>query len=172
MNKINPEAIINIKGFEEIKVELFLDVPNSTANFISLAQSGFYNGLSMHRIIPGFVAQGGCPEGTGTGGPGYSIDGEFKSNGFNNPHSHDKGAIAWARSMARNSAGSQFYLSLDDTKFLDDDYAVFGKVTNGIEVLDQLAILGSESGTPTSDVTIESITIETNGFDIPELIKV
>ncbi|MGL5021126.1 MAG: peptidylprolyl isomerase, partial [Mycoplasmatales bacterium] len=101
----NPIATINIKEIGTIKVELFLDVPNSTANFVELATNGYYNGLTMHRIVSDFVAQGGCPQGSGTGGPGYGIDGEFISNGFNNPHSHDKGSIAWARSMARNSAG-------------------------------------------------------------------
>lgn len=168
----NPVAIIKFENIGSLEVSLFMDVENSTANFVSLANSGYYNGLTMHRIVSDFVAQGGCPDGTGTGGPGYSIDGEFPSNGFSNPHTHKKGSIAWARSMARNSAGSQFYLTLADTPFLDNDYAVFGEVINGMEILDQLNNLGSGSGTPTQKVIIESVNIELNGCDVPDVKKV
>lgn len=168
----NPIAIVTIKDLGSIKLELFLDTPNSTSNFISLAESNFYDGLSMHRIIPDFVAQGGCPNGTGMGGPGYNIDGEFPSNNFVNPHSHVRGSIAWARSQARNSAGSQFYITLGDTTFLDQDYAVFGGILDGSEVLDKLNALGTGGGTPTQNVTIESVVIDRNGCEIPELVKV
>lgn len=171
MNK-SPIATIVFKDMGEVQLELFTDTPNSTANFVSLAKSKFYDGLTMHRIIPGFVAQGGCPDGTGTGGPGYAIDGEFKSNGFENNHSQVKGTIAWARSMARNSAGSQFYITVGDASFLDDDYAAFGQVINGMEVMDEIAKLGTNSGAPTSEVIIENITIEDFGQDIPQPIKV
>lgn len=166
-NKL-PIATIEFEELGTVQLELFLDTPNSTNNFISLASKGYYDGLSMHRIIPDFVAQGGCPDGTGMGGPGYNIDGEFASNGFNNPHPHDRGSIAWARSMARNSAGSQFYITLADTHFLNEDYAVFGQVTSGLEVLDSLNELGTGRGTPKKTVTIKRVTIDTHGVDYPE----
>lgn len=168
----NPIATVKIKDKGVMTFELFLDVPNSVANFVSLAESNYYDGLNMHRIIPSFVAQGGCPNGTGMGGPGYTIDGEFASNGFTNPHSHERGCLAWARSMARNSAGSQFYITLDPTPFLDADYAVFGKITSGEEVLDLLNAVGTNGGTPKETVIIESVVIDRNGCEIPELLKV
>ncbi len=168
----NPIATITIKEIGTMTYELFMDTPNSTANFVSLANQGFYEGLTLHRIIPDFVAQGGCPDGTGMGGPGYTIDGEFPSNNFDNPHSHVKGSLAWARSMARNSAGSQFYMTLGDTSFLDRDYAVFGKIITGEEVLDTLNTLGTERGTPTQTVIIEKVSIDLNGCDVPEVQKV
>ncbi len=168
MEKKQPIATIEFEGLGVVKLELFLDTPTSTNNFISLATKGFYDGLSMHRIIPGFVAQGGCPLGTGTGNPGYSIDGEFPSNGFANPHPHNRGAIAWARSMARNSAGSQFYIALDDVHFLNEDYAVFGQLIEGDEVLDKLAELGTQGGNPLANVTIKSVTVDTFGETYPE----
>ncbi len=167
----NPEVTIKF-NIGEMKFELFRDVPNSTANFISLANSGFYDGLTMHRIIPSFVAQGGCPDGSGMGGPGYSIDGEFKSNGFDNPHPHNRGVIAWARSMARNSAGSQFYITLDKTPHLDGDYAVFGRAIDGLEILDMLDEYGSNNGTPTKDVIIEKVTVDLFDEDILDVVKV
>ncbi len=167
----NPVVTIKL-NIGEMKFELFRDVVNSTANFVSLAQSGFYNGLKMHRIIPGFVAQGGCPDGTGMGGPGYAIDGEFKSNGFDNNHLHNRGVIAWARSMARNSAGSQFYITLEPTPHLDGDYAVFGRAIDGLEVLDMLDEYGSNNGTPKKDVVIESVVVELFDEDINEVVKV
>ncbi len=153
-------AEIFFKNIGKIKLEFFADVENSMINFLSLASRGFYDGLKMHRIIPNFVAQGGCPDGTGLGGPGYTIDGEFASNGFQNLHKHEKGVIAWARSMARNSAGSQFYLTLGDIPHLDGDYAVFGKVVEGFEVLDSLNELGTRNGTPKYDVIIEKVVVE------------
>lgn len=169
---MNAIATIEIENIGSIKVELFPDTVNSTNNFISLANDKYYDGLSMHRIIPGFVAQGGCPLGTGTGGPGYNIDGEFKSNGFDNPHSHIKGAVAWARSMARNSAGSQFYITLDEVPHLDADYAVFGQVVDGMDVLDKLNALGTNRGTPKEAVKIKTITIELNDHNFLPVVKV
>lgn len=168
----NPIATINLKGKGQMKFELFLDTPISTANFISLAESGFYNGLNFHRVIPGFVAQGGCPQGTGTGGPGYTIDGEFANNGFENPHLHEQGVLSWARSMARNSAGSQFFITLAPTPFLDGEYAVFGKIIEGEEFLTMFEQIGSNSGHPSENVIIESIKIDRNNCEIPELVKV
>ncbi len=167
-----PIATIKLENLGEMKFELFLDTPISTANFISLAESGFYNGLTFHRVIPGFVAQGGCPTGTGTGGPGYTIDGEFASNGFENPHKHEAGVLSWARSMARNSAGSQFFVTLAPTPFLDGDYAVFGQIVSGHEFLEHFEGIGTNSGRPTEIVTISSVEIDRNGCEIPELVKV
>ena len=160
-------------GKGDMIVELYdNETPITTDNFKKLINEGFYNGLNFHRVLPDFVIQGGCPNGTGAGGPGYNIDGEFKSNGFDNPHSHVKGSIAWARSMARNSAGSQFYITLGDTSFLDEDYACFGKIISGEEVLGKLNELGSNSGAPQDMVVIESVTINTNGIEVPEVKKV
>lgn len=166
------KAIMKIEGFDTIEIELFTDVKNSANNFISLANSGFYDGLTMHRIIPGFVAQGGCPEGSGMGGPGYTIDGEFSANGYDNPHKHEKGAISWARSMARNSAGSQFYLTLDSVPHLDGEYAVFGKVIKNLNVLEEIAKFGTGNGTPTKVIKIESVTIELGDYVLEDVIKV
>ncbi len=168
----NPIATVKVESLGEMKFELFLDTPISTANFISLAKEGFYNGLTFHRVIPGFVAQGGCPLGTGTGGPGYQIDGEFSANGFENPHLHEKGVLSWARSMARNSAGSQFFITLDETPFLDGEYAVFGKIISGQEHLEYFDSIGTNSGNPKQIMIIESVEIDENGCDIPELVKV
>ncbi len=168
----NPIATIKLQDKGEMKFELFLDTPISTANFISLAESGFYNGLNFHRVIPGFVAQGGCPLGQGTGGPGYTIDGEFSANGFDNPHLHEQGVLSWARSMARNSAGSQFFITLAETPFLDGEYAVFGKIISGQEHLTMFEGIGSNSGRPSELVIMESVEIDRNGCEIPELQKV
>ncbi len=169
---MNPIATIKLKEKGEMKFELFLDTPNSTANFISLAEEGFYDGLTFHRVIPEFVAQGGCPQGTGTGGPGYTIDGEFSSNGFDNKHLHNKGVLSWARAMARNSAGSQFFITIGDAHFLDGDYAVFGQIIEGEEFLDMFNSIGSNSGTPSEVITIEKVSIDKKNNDIPKLEKV
>ncbi len=169
---MNPIATILLNDNREMKFELFMDTPNSTANFISLAESGFYDGLNFHRVIPDFVAQGGCPLGNGTGGPGYTIDGEFNSNGFDNTHPHDKGVLSWARAMARNSAGSQFFITIGDAHFLDGDYAVFGKILEGEEHLEMFNSIGSNSGNPSEIVIIEKVIIDKQGNDIPKLEKV
>lgn len=167
-----PIVKIEISNLGTIVLELYPDVANSTANFISLATSGFYDGLTFHRVIPQFVAQAGCPLGTGTGGPGYTIDGEFKNNGFANPYTHELGSIAWARSQARNSAGSQFYITLADTAFLDDDYAVFGKTIEGLDILEKLNDLGTNGGTPKEKIVIEKVSVDLNGCQLAPLIKV
>lgn len=169
---MNPIATIKLKDIGEMEFELFLDTPNSTANFISLAENKFYDGLTIHRLVKDFVAQGGCPDGTGMGGPGYTIDGEFSSNNFENPHSHIKGVLSWARSMARNSAGSQFFITLNDVKFLDPDYAVFGQIIKGEEILDILNNTEVQGENPISKIIIESVLINRNNNIIPELQKV
>jgi len=119
--------------------ELYPDVaPKSVANFVKLAKSGFYDGLTFHRIVPGFVIQGGDPDGNGTGGPGWTIPGEFRSNGFRNDLKHERGVLSWARTADPNSAGSQFFIMADRAPHLDGDYAAFGRVTEGLEVIDEI----------------------------------
>lgn len=126
-----------------IKAELFPDIaPITVANFIALAEEGFYDGLCFHRVIPGFMIQGGCPEGTGTGGPGHTIKGEFAANGFPNDLIHSRGVLSMARAMNPNSAGSQFFIMVEDAPHLDGQYAAFGKVIEGMEVADE--IVGSK----------------------------
>ena len=143
-------AIIEVEKFGTIEVELYKDAaPITVDNFVKLANKGFYNGLTFHRIIRGFMIQGGCPKGNGTGGPGYSIKGEFSSNGFNNPIKHERGVISMARAMDPNSAGSQFFIMHQAAPHLDGQYAAFGKVIKGIEVVDAIA------------------SVETNYFDAP-----
>ena len=130
----NPVVTIEMEDGATIKAELYPEVaPNSVNNFISLIQKGFYDGLSFHRCIPGFMIQGGCPQGTGMGGPGYSIKGEFTQNGFQNDLAHDRGVLSMARAMDPNSAGSQFFIMVDKAPNLDGGYAAFGKVIEGME---------------------------------------
>lgn len=154
-------AIIKIKQFGEIKVELDpTNAPITVDNFVKLAKAGFYNGLTFHRIIKGFMIQGGCPIGNGTGGPGYSIKGEFKINGVNNTISHVRGVISMARAMDPNSGGSQFFIMHKDGTYLDGQYAAFGKVIEGIEVVDKVAsVRTTPSDRPYEPVIIESIEV-------------
>lgn len=154
-------AIITIKQFGQIKVELDREnAPITVDNFVKLANEGFYNGLTFHRIIKGFMIQGGCPKGNGTGGPGYSIKGEFKSNGVLNTISHTRGTISMARAMDPNSAGSQFFIMHKDGTYLDGQYAGFGKVVEGIEVVDQVArVRTTPSDRPYEPVIIEKIEV-------------
>ena len=122
-----------------LEFELYPDIaPKSAANFVKLAESGFYDGLTFHRIVPGFVIQGGDPEGTGMGGPGWTIPGEFRSNGFRNDLKHTRGVLSWARTSDPDSAGSQFFIMVDEAPYLDGEYAAFGKVTAGLDVIDQI----------------------------------
>lgn len=157
-----------------INAELYPEIaPNTVANFVSLANSGYYNGLIFHRVIPGFMIQGGCPNGTGMGGPGYSIPGEFKMNGFANDLKHERGVLSMARSMSPNSAGSQFFIMHEFSPHLDGQYAAFGKVTSGIEAVD--AIAATQTGRndrPVSEQLIESITVTGDVDSLPELKKV
>ena len=154
-------ATINVKNYGTIKILLREDIaPISVDNFISLANKGFYNGLTFHRVIKGFMIQGGCPKGNGTGGPGYTIKGEFLVNGVNNPLSHKRGVISMSRAMDYNSAGSQFFIVHKDATYLDGQYAAFGETVSGIEVVDKIAkVRTTPNDRPYEDVIIESIKI-------------
>lgn len=155
-------AIINVKDYGVIKVELDENAaPITVDNFVKLANKGFYNGLIFHRVIRGFMIQGGCPLGQGTGGPGYTIKGEFLANGVDNPIKHVRGVISMARAMNPNSAGSQFFIMHQTSPHLDGQYAAFGHVVEGIEVVDKIAEVQTDyRDKPLKNVVIESITIE------------
>ena len=156
------KAIIEVEKFGVIEVSLNKEVaPISVDNFVKLAKSGFYNGLTFHRIIKGFMIQGGCPKGNGTGGPGYCIKGEFAANGVNNTLKHTRGVISMARAMDYDSAGSQFFIMHQDAPHLDGQYAAFGQVIKGIEVVDAIASVNTNYyDAPLQRVTIKRITIE------------
>ena len=133
-------VIIELENGKKIKIELYPDIaPISCENFEKLVKSGFYDGLTFHRVIPGFMIQGGCPNGTGTGGPGWQIKGEFSSNGVKNDLKHTRGVLSMARSMMPDSAGSQFFIMHDDAPHLDGEYAAFGRVTDGMDIVDTIA---------------------------------
>ena len=155
-------AIIEVEKFGTIEVELYKDAaPITVDNFVKLANKGFYNGLTFHRIIKGFMIQGGCPKGNGTGGPGYSIKGEFSANGVNNPIKHERGVISMARAMDPNSAGSQFFIMHQAAPHLDGQYAAFGKVTKGIEVVDAIASVQTNYfDAPLQKIVIKSIKVK------------
>ena len=155
-------AIIEVEKFGTIEVELYKDAaPITVDNFVKLANKGFYNGLTFHRIIRGFMIQGGCPKGNGTGGPGYSIKGEFSATGVNNPIKHERGVISMARAMDPNSAGSQFFIMHQAAPHLDGQYAAFGKVVKGIEVVDAIASVQTNYfDAPLQKVVIKSIKIK------------
>ena len=152
-----------------IQVELYPDVaPNTVNNFISLVQKGFYNGTIFHRVIPGFMIQGGDPEGTGMGGPGYSIKGEFAANGFANNLKHTAGVISMARAQNPDSAGSQFFIMVEDAPHLDGQYAAFGKVTQGLEVAQAIVSAPRDwHDRPREEQVMETVTVETFGQDYP-----
>lgn len=168
----NPIVTFNMKGGDVFYVELYPDVaPNTVNNFISLVNKGFYNGLCFHRVIEGFMIQGGDPKGNGTGGPGYSIRGEFTKNGFKNNLKHKRGVISMARSMMPNSAGSQFFIMHADAPHLDGQYAAFGRVIDGMDVIDKIAAVNVDyNDKPLRDQIIESVTVDTDGeeYDEPE----
>lgn len=135
----NIQGAITMENGAVMEFELYPEVaPKSVENFVKLAKSKFYDGLTFHRIVPGFVIQGGDPDGDGTGGPGWTIPGEFNSNGFKNDLKHTRGVLSWARTMDPNSAGSQFFIMLDAAPHLDGDYAAFGKITSGLEIVDEI----------------------------------
>ena len=163
--------IVTIKMFDGgiIKAELYPEIaPNSVNNFISLINQGFYNGLIFHRVIPGFMIQGGCPKGNGTGGPGYEIPGEFAANGFANDLKHTRGVLSMARTMDPNSAGSQFFIMHDDAPHLDGQYAAFGKVLEGMDVVDKIA--SSKIGwgdKPLTPQIMHRVTVDTQGVEYP-----
>lgn len=169
----NPIATIEMEDGSQIKIELYPDVaPNTVRNFISLANSKFYDGLIFHRVIPHFMIQGGDPEGTGVGGPGYAIKGEFSSNGFENTLKHDRGVISMARAQDKNSAGSQFFIMHKDSPHLDGEYAAFGKVIEGIEVVDKIAAVETVAqDKPKEDVKMKKVTVDTFGVKYKEVEK-
>lgn len=158
-------VIIEMENGAKIKIELDRTAaPNTVNNFLSLANKGFYNGLIFHRVIPGFMIQGGCPDGTGMGGPGYSIKGEFAANGAKNPIKHKRGVISMARAMNPNSAGSQFFIMHQDAPHLDGQYAAFGHVVEGMETVDAIAATPTNfSDRPLDPQRIKSITLVDEG---------
>lgn len=169
-NKNLPKATITVEGYGVIEAELYPEIaPNTVDNFIYLANKNFYNNLKFHRIIKDFMIQGGDPKGDGTGGPGYSIKGEFTSNGFANSLKHTKGVLSMARTQDPNSAGSQFFIMTGDAPNLDGKYAAFGKVISGFDVLDKIQNVETNSAdAPKKDVVITSITVDTKGVEYKE----
>ncbi len=167
---MNPIVTVKMKEGDLFKIELYPEIaPNTVNNFISLVNKGYYNGLIFHRVIEGFMIQGGDPKGTGMGGPGYTIKGEFSTNGFKNNLKHSRGVISMARSMMPNSAGSQFFIMHKNAPHLDGQYAAFGKVIEGMEVIDKIAAVPTDySDRPLEDQIMESVTVETFGVDYPE----
>ena len=170
----NPIVTIEMEDGGVMKAELYPDVaPNTVNNFISLVQKGFYDGLIFHRVIPGFMIQGGCPDGTGMGGPGYSIKGEFTGNGFANNLVHDRGVLSMARTMAPDSAGSQFFVMVEKAPHLDGQYAAFGKVIEGMEVADAIVSAKRDwNDKPRQPQRMKKVTVDTFGVDYPQPEKV
>ena len=168
----NPVVTITMDNGDVIKAELYPEIaPNTVNNFISLVKKGFYDGLIFHRVINGFMIQGGCPDGTGMGGPGYSIKGEFAQNGVKNELKHTEGVLSMARAMHPDSAGSQFFIMHKNAPHLDGAYAAFGKVTEGMEVVNQIAETDTDySDRPLEKQVMESVTVDTDGveFAAPE----
>lgn len=173
MAEKNPIVTLEVADYEPIKIELYPEIaPNTVNNFIFLVNQGFYNGLTFHRIIKGFMIQGGCPDGNGTGGPDYSIKGEFSGNGFKNDLKHTAGVISMARSMMPDSAGSQFFIMHKDAPHLDGQYAAFGKVIEGLDVVDRIACVDTAYGDmPLTPVVMTKVSVDTFGEDYPEPIK-
>ena len=166
----NPIVTIEMENGSIIKAELYPEVaPNSVNNFISLIQKGFYDGLIFHRCIPGFMIQGGCPDGTGMGGPGYAIKGEFSKNGFQNDLIHDRGVLSMARANNLNSAGSQFFIMVDKAPHLDGSYAAFGKVIEGMEIADAIVSGKTDwNDRPREKQVMKKVTVDTFGVEYPE----
>ena len=170
MEKKNPIVTMEMMDGDVVKLELYPEVaPNTVNNFISLVKKKFYDGVTFHRIIAGFMIQGGDPKGTGTGGPGYSIKGEFSQNGFQNNLSHTPGVISMARTMDPNSAGSQFFIMHKTSPHLDGAYAAFGKVMEGMDVVNKIAEVRTDfRDCPMEEQKIKKVTVETFGIDYPE----
>ena len=166
----DPIVTITMENGDVMKVELYPEyAPNSVNNFISLVKKGFYNGLIFHRVISGFMIQGGCPKGTGTGGPGYCIPGEFAQNGFKNDLKHTPGVLSMARAMHPDSAGSQFFLMHKAAPHLDGAYAAFGKVVEGMDIVDKIADTATDfRDRPFEDQKIQSMVVDTFGTEYPE----
>lgn len=171
---MNPIVTIKMENNKIIKAELYPDkAPNTVNNFIDLINREFYDGLIFHRVIPGFMIQGGCPEKTGMGGPGYSIKGEFSSNGFDNDLRHTEGVLSMARTMAPDSAGSQFFIMVNDAPHLDGQYAAFGKVIEGMDVAKEIVRASRDAmDRPMEDQIMESVTVDTKGKEYPEPNKI
>ncbi|MGN0318559.1 MAG: peptidylprolyl isomerase [Lachnospira sp.] len=165
----NPIVTFTMENGDVMKAELYPEIaPNTVNNFINLIQKGFYDGLIFHRIIAGFMIQGGDPEGSGMGGPGYSIKGEFNDNGFKNDLKHTKGVLSMARSMRPDSAGSQFFIMHENAPHLDGQYAAFGKLIEGTDVLDRIATVGTDwSDRPVVPQVMKTVTVDTFGVDYP-----
>jgi peptidyl-prolyl cis-trans isomerase B (cyclophilin B) len=165
----NPVVTINMANGDVIKAELYPEIaPNTVNNFVSLVSKGYYDGLIFHRVINGFMIQGGCPDGTGMGGPGYSIKGEFSQNGFENNLKHTEGVLSMARSMMPDSAGSQFFIMHKNSPHLDGAYAAFGKVIEGMDVVNKIATTRTDySDRPLDDQVMKSVTVETFGVEYP-----
>ena len=166
----NPVVTIEMNTGDIIKAELYPEIaPNTVNNFISLIKKGYYDGLIFHRVIPGFMIQGGCPDGTGMGGPGYSIKGEFANNGFTNNLKHTPGVLSMARSMMPNSAGSQFFIMHKTSPHLDGEYAAFGKVIEGMDVVNKIAECATDfQDRPLEKQVMKKVTVETFGVEYPE----
>ena len=166
----NPIVTITMENGDVMKAELYPEIaPQSVNNFISLINKNYYDGLIFHRVIRGFMIQGGCPNGTGTGGPGYCIKGEFSYNGFANDLKHTKGVLSMARTMIPDSAGSQFFIMHETSPHLDGQYAAFGKVTEGLDIVDKIACVPTNyMDRPMADQRIASMTVETFGVEYPE----
>lgn len=166
----NPVVTIEMMNGDIIKAELYPEIaPNTVNNFISLVKKGFYDGLIFHRVISGFMIQGGCPDGTGMGGPGYCIKGEFLQNGFPNSLNHTEGVLSMARAMSPNSAGSQFFIMHKDAPHLDGAYAAFGKVIEGMENVNKITDVRTDySDRPMKEQKIKAMTVETFGEEYPE----
>ena len=171
---MNPIVTIEMENGGIIKAELYPEIaPNTVNNFISLVKKGFYNGIIFHRVISGFMIQGGCPDGNGMGGPGYSIAGEFTANRFKNDLRHERGVLSMARTMMPDSAGSQFFIMHEDAPHLDGQYAAFGKVTEGMDVVDAIAASRCDyNDRPLQPQRMKTVTVETFGVDYPEPKKV
>lgn len=170
----NPIVTIELDNNNLIKLELYPEIaPNTVNNFISLVQKGYYDGITFHRVIPGFMIQGGCPEGTGMGGPGYSIKGEFTSNGFKNDLTHERGVLSMARSSSPNSAGSQFFIMVKNSPHLDNQYGSFGKVIEGIEEVDRIVnVKRNRNDKPDVPQIMKKVTVDTFGETYGEVEKI
>ncbi|MBQ7973031.1 MAG: peptidylprolyl isomerase [Lachnospiraceae bacterium] len=166
----NPIVTITMEDGSVMKAELYPEIaPESVRNFISLIKKDYYNGLTFHRVIKGFMIQGGCPHGTGTGGPGYHIKGEFDQNGFPNPLKHTEGVLSMARTMIPDTAGSQFFLMHKDSPHLDGAYAAFGKVIEGMDVVNKIAEVATDyADKPLEPQRMKTVTVETFGVEYPE----
>ena len=166
----NPVVTIEMENGDKIKAELYPETaPNTVNNFLSLIQDGYYNGLIFHRVINGFMIQGGCPDGSGMGGPGYSIKGEFSENGFENNLKHTEGVLSMARSMMPDSAGSQFFIMHKTSPHLDGQYAAFGKVIEGMDVVNKIATANTDySDRPLEEQKMKTVTAETFGVEYPD----